>query len=135
MHPSPHPNRWGDGTVDLATRPNRRRRTAAAQGVEKPYFLAYYDHLLVYAADGCGSATCEPARMTELDTVAMAPSVAGGVVHLGVGQTIHAFDVNGCGATTCEPLASVPAPGSVISISVAEGRLYANTVTAFASTQ
>lgn len=103
-------------------------------------FLANYDHLLVYAADGCGSATCEPAWMTELETVAMTPSVAGGVVYLGVGQTIHAFDVNGCGATTCEPLASVPAAGAVITISVAEGRLYANTtnpntVTAFAPTQ
>jgi outer membrane protein assembly factor BamB len=69
-----------------------------------------------YAAAGCGAAVCEPTWSVPFGEVRVAtePSVAGGVVYVGLGSesasapAVVAADAHGCGQTTCPELAHVP---------------------------
>jgi hypothetical protein len=61
---------------------------------------------VVFAATGCGAATC-PALWEGMlaGNATTAPVVGGDVVYVGVaGRKIAAFGLDGCGAATCSPL-------------------------------
>jgi outer membrane protein assembly factor BamB len=82
--------------------------------------------LLAFDVDGCGAPTCDPLWSARLD-VAGLPSVANGVVYVGTRDAIAMFDADGCGTATCTPIATKPVDGTVLSISVAQGKVFTRT--------
>jgi outer membrane protein assembly factor BamB len=88
--------------------------------------------LLVFAAGGCGAATCGPSWEASTGTGSGIgqPAVAGGLVFTGSGDgTVHAFTAAGCGSASCPPLwsASASTTVSVVALAVSNGRLFVRT--------
>jgi outer membrane protein assembly factor BamB len=91
--------------------------------------------VLAFDADGCGAPTCDPLWSSDLGFAA-GPAVANGVLYVGSENGIALFDAGGCGADRCDPLARVPVDGDVLSISIAQGKVFTrtgqpDTITAF----
>lgn len=81
--------------------------------------------LRAFPADGCGGPVCEPSWTASLGSAAVsAPTVAAGVVYVGVEGAVEAFPAAGCGAPMCDRLARVDVTGTLVGVSVAEGRLF-----------
>jgi hypothetical protein len=93
---------------------------AAANGV---VYAAIAGSLLAFDADGCGAPTCDPVWSARLDRVGV-PSIANGVVYVGTSDAFAMFDADGCGTATCTPIATEPVDADVLSISVAEGKVF-----------
>lgn len=85
----------------------------------------------VFAAGGCGSATCPGLfRMKVGGRITGQPVVAGDVVYAGTRDgRVVAFDAAGCGARVCAPLWSVDLGGGAITRGpiVVDGSVYAGT--------
>lgn len=85
----------------------------------------------VFAAGGCGAATCPGLfRMKVGGRITGQPVVAGDVVYAGTRDgRVVAFDAAGCGARVCAPLWSVDLGGGAITRGpiVVDGSLYAGT--------
>lgn len=72
--------------------------------------------LTVYAADGCGQATCGPAWTANLGHTPLgaAPSVSGDVLWVaGTDKTVVAYDARGCGAPTCSSLKTLTTTANI----------------------
>jgi outer membrane protein assembly factor BamB len=88
-------------------------------------YVADGSTLKVYAAGGCGAATCDPVWTADLGAPATsAPTVANDVVYVGTQGAVHALPAAGCGAASCAEIAGVATPGSPSSIVVTGGRLF-----------
>ncbi len=93
------------------------------------------DRLQVFAADGCGAATCAPLWSAALPSVTgeigaiLQPAVAGGLVFVaGDGGLLAAFDAAGCGAATCEPLWTHDVGSAITGApAVSNGQVYVGT--------
>jgi outer membrane protein assembly factor BamB len=93
---------------------------AAADGV---VYTTVAGWLSAFDADGCGAPTCDPLWSARLDWTG-SPSIANGVVYVGTLDAIAMFDADGCGTARCTPIATEPVEGDVLSISVAEGKVF-----------
>jgi hypothetical protein len=95
-------------------------------------------NLSVFAADGCGAASCEPLWQAHIDgTINFTVAVANGLVLVG-SPNVHAlfaFPAAGCGAAMCKPVwtgrmqdgatGAVTASGGIAYVGDISGHLYA----------
>src|SRR5438132_5719617 len=93
-------------------------------------YLVSGDGLLhVYRAAGCGSSTCQDVwtgTLNGLIPTGSSAAVSGGMVFVGAGDSVLAFDSRGCGQAQCSPLWATPTGGNVFSSpAVAAGVVYA----------